>query len=82
MYSIPYAPSIESLPTKLVDFVRANVGKSCSTMVRIWLWDGFLAMLVHPKLGPPVLTGAGRNFGDEKQRFLSLRTIGPVGQLM
>jgi hypothetical protein len=26
------------LPTQLSDFVRANVGKYSSTMVRIWVW--------------------------------------------
>ena len=32
----PYAPCMVYLPTKLGDFVRANVGKYSSTMVRIW----------------------------------------------
>ena len=32
----PYAPCMVYLPTKLSDFVRVNVGKYSSTMVRIW----------------------------------------------
>ena len=33
----PDAPCVVYLPTKLGDFVRANVGKYSSTMVRIWV---------------------------------------------
>jgi len=36
IYIYPYAPCMLYLPTKLDDFVWANVGKYSSTMVRIW----------------------------------------------